>query len=85
MRYIFCKIKEKTKERIYKSYVTDCLSIIASNTAKMGGGTVTKKSYSEIIKKIDELDVDNKKVKKPKSADSIIFGIVAKGGLKLKR
>lgn len=37
------------KEEIYKIYVTDCLKIIAQNTANFSGGNVIKSRYSDLI------------------------------------
>lgn len=54
-----------------------------NNTAKMGGGVVIKKSYDEIIDKIDKTGIYSKDVQKPKTADQIASDIIAKGGLRL--
>lgn len=44
-----------------------------------------EKSYTEIVKKIDELNIfgKNKTPKKKQTAEQIIFGVIARGGLKL--
>lgn len=65
------------------SYVTNCLKTIVGNTAKIGGGAVVKKSYDEIIKKIDRAGIYEKDVQKPKTADQITSDVIAKGGLRL--
>lgn len=85
LKYVVCKIKERVKDKIHKSYVADCLQAIATNTAKMGGGTVIEKSYRDIIAKIDDLDTSKGKLKKKKTAEEIIFDVMAKSGLKLDR
>jgi hypothetical protein len=87
LRYVVCKIKARVKEKIHKSYVADCLQAIATNTAKMGGGTVIEKSYRDIIAKIEDLDTSKgkSKLKQGKTAEEIIFSVMAKSGLKLDR
>lgn len=78
-----CKIKQEAKGKIYKSYVTGCLKAIVGNTAKMGGGAIIKKSYDDIIKKIDDTGIYKKDIKPIKTADQIAAEVVAKGGLRL--
>ena len=46
-------------------------------------GVVIKKSYDEIIEKIDKTGVYSKDVQKPKTADQITSDVIAKGGLRL--
>ncbi len=82
-RYITCKIKEEAKEKIYKTYTTHCLKSIVGNTAKMGGGSIIKKSYDELIAKIDKSDIYRNKVETKENADQIVATTVAKLGLKL--
>lgn len=83
LKYITCKIKQEAKETIYKSYTTNCLKSIVGNTAKMGGGSIIKKSYDEIIKKIEKTDIYSREIQKQKTVDEIAADIIAKGGLKL--
>lgn len=49
----------------------------------MGGGVVIKKSYDEIIEKINKTGVYSKNIQKPKTADQIAAAVIAKGGLRL--
>ena len=49
MRYVFAKYNEKQYEQAYRIYTTDSLKIIAENTAKLGGGSVLKVRYAELI------------------------------------
>lgn len=63
--------------------MTGCLKLIVSNTAKMGGGAVIKKSYDDIIKKIDDVGVYKKNVQQKETADQIVSKVIAKGGLRL--
>lgn len=85
LRYVLCKIKEETKQKLYKSYVTNCLKGIASNTAKFGGGITMKKTYAESIKKIEDINIFARKTetKQNITAEQIIVDIIAHGGLKL--
>lgn len=82
-RYITLKVKQEAKDKIYRSYLTGCLRLIVSNTAKMGGGSVIKKSYDDIIEKIDKTDIYTKKVETKENADQIVANTVAKLGLRL--
>lgn len=80
-----CKFKSDTRDRIYKSYVSKCLQNISSNTAKSSGGSYIKKSYDEIIEKIDNQSViSNNKGHKVQTSEQVIAEVVAKCGIKLK-
>lgn len=65
--------------------MTNCLNAITTNTAKFGGGTVMKKTYTDATKKIDELNLFDRNIKrnKKRTAEQIIVDIVARSGLKL--
>lgn len=76
-------MKQEAKEKIYRSYVTGCLKVIACNTAKIGGGAVIKKSYDDIINKIDKVGAYSKNIQPKQNTDQIIATVVAKGGLRL--
>lgn len=78
MAYIVCKFKAETRDRIYKSYVSNCLQNIASNTAKSSGGSYIRKTYEQIIKDME------KKANEEQTPEQIIVGVVAKCGIKLK-
>ena len=49
----------------------------------MGGGSVIKKSYDEIIEKIDKTGIFAKQVKKAETVEQIVATVISKGGLKL--
>ena len=83
MTYIICKIKDESKEHLYRVYVTNCLQAIANNTAKIGGGSVIKKSYMDIIEKIENASIYSGNVQPTKTADQIVATTVAKLGLRL--
>lgn len=76
-------MKEDLKNRIYRSYVTNCFKAITSNTAKFGGGTSIKKSYDEIINNIEKVNMHGKSNTVDKSADQITADVIARGGLRL--
>lgn len=81
VRYITIKLKQESKEEVYRNYVCNCLKVIAQNTAKQSGGTVITKSYFEIVSGVEEI----KKKSKPKTAEQVVAEVMAKGGLKLNR
>lgn len=72
-------MKKEAKNKIYRSYLTECLKLIVSNTAKIGGGTVIKKSYNDIIAKIENTEKPELK----QNADQIVSKVIARGGLRL--
>lgn len=72
-------MKKEARNRIYRSYLTECLKLIVNNTAKMGGGTVIKKSYNDIIAKIENTEKPELK----QNADQIVSKVIARGGLRL--
>lgn len=75
-----CKFKAEARDRIYKSYVSNCLQNIASNTAKSSGGSYIQKTYDQIIENME------KKVnaREELTSEQIIAEVVAKCGIKLK-
>lgn len=88
LRYVLYKIKKEAKQTLYKSYVANCLQGIVTNTARFSGGTVVNKSYKETVQKIDDVDIFVPKkanTSKPLTAEQIIAGVMARGGLKLSR
>lgn len=53
---------------IYRVYVTDCLKVIAENTAKIGGGNSLKSRYYDMVRPPENVAPE-------KSADEIISDI----------
>lgn len=49
MRYVVARYNDKQRETAYRIYCTDCLKIIAENTAKFAGGSTLTARYAEVI------------------------------------
>ena len=49
MRYVLARYNEKKRAEIYRIYVTDCLQLIAENTAKRVEGRYISKRYIDIV------------------------------------
>lgn len=62
---------EKTKEKIFKIYITDALRAIAENTAKQYGGKVMNLRFADLIS-------EEKHEEKQPTEDEIISGLKAK-------
>ena len=71
--YFFEHLRQYSVERAYKLYITDCLKMIAENTAKQWGGSSPSMRFIEVI--------EPKPVKKPKSAEEIIEDVNKRCGL----
>ena len=68
--YLFEFIKLYAQQEAYKIYVTDCLKLIAENTAKFGGGSVLNCRYYDLISPKKEVPEE--------SADEIISRMKSK-------
>lgn len=80
MAYITYKFKAEARDKIYKSYVSNCLQNIASNTAKSSGGSYIQKTYAQIIENMEKKATTHEEP----TAEQIISEVVAKCGIKLK-
>lgn len=49
MRYVLARYNEKQRAEIYRIYITDCLQLIAENTAKRVEGQYITKRYIDIV------------------------------------
>lgn len=49
IRYAVEKWKKSENDNIYRIYVTDCLKLIAENTAKFANGGIIQKRYYDIL------------------------------------
>ncbi len=49
MRYVLARYNEKKRAEIYRIYVTDCLQLIAENTAKQCEGQYLSKRYYDVV------------------------------------
>lgn len=53
MRYATSRIAEYNREVAYRVYMTDCLQIIAENTAKFVGGRCVGARFYDVVYKHD--------------------------------
>ena len=49
MRYAMARFNQHQRDLAYRIYVTDCLRMIAENTAKLSQGTYTTARFYDII------------------------------------
>ena len=49
MRYVLARYNEKQRAEVYRIYLTDCLQLIAENTAKHVEGRYINKRYIDIV------------------------------------
>lgn len=61
--------EKEREEKLFKSYVSECLRIIAENTAKFAGGNYIELKYSDLIEP---------KPAERRTAEEIISGIRSK-------
>ena len=69
------KAKQQAKDTAYRVYVTDCLKLIAENTANFSRGRYVKARYYEII---HPAKVDTR------TGDEIVEDIIKRAGLVVK-
>ena len=66
------KVKQQAKDTAYRVYVTDCLKLIAENTANISRGQYMKLRYYDII---HPANVDTR------TGDEIVEDIIKRAGL----
>ena len=49
MRYAMARYQSQQRDLAYRIYVTDCLRMVAENTAKLSKGTYTVAKFEDII------------------------------------
>ena len=49
MRYAMARFNQHQRDLAYRIYVTDCLRMVAENTAKLSQGTYTATRFYDII------------------------------------
>lgn len=69
------KVKQQAKDTAYRVYVTDCLKLIAENTANISCGQYMKARYYDII---------TPKKQDTRTGDEIVEDIVKRAGLVVK-
>ena len=75
MRYVTTRYQSQQRDLIYRIYVTDCLRMIAENTAKLSKGSYTAAIFYDII---------NPKPKDERSGEEIAADIIKKAGLEVR-
>ena len=66
------KVSQQAKDTAYRVYVTDCLKLIAENTANISRGQYMKVGYYDII---HQTKVDTR------TGDEIVEDIIKRAGL----
>lgn len=74
MRYVLARYNEKQRAEIYRIYITDCLQLIAENTAKRVEGQYLTKRYVDIVDGTAQAE-DNR------SGDEIAADVIQRLGL----
>ena len=69
------EIKKCEEEKQYRYYLTDCLKLIAENTAKYAGGSYISNRYKDIVDPQPIME---------KTGDEIAAEIIMKAGLHIK-
>ena len=72
MRYAVARYKTYQREVAYRIYVTDCLRMMAENTARFAKGTYVKKRYADFLQK---------PAKDNRTGEEIVADVVKKAGL----
>ena len=69
------KVNQQAKDTAYRVYVTDCLKLIAENTANISRGQYMKSRYYDIV---HQAKVD------ARTGDEIVEDIIKRAGLVVK-
>ena len=69
------KVDQQAKDTAYRVYVTDCLKLIAENTANISRGQYMKSRYYDIIR---SAKVDTR------TGDEIVEDVIKRAGLVVK-
>ena len=69
------KVNQQAKDTAYRVYVTDCLKLIAENTANISRGQYMKSRYYDIIHPA-KVDI--------RTGDEIVEDIIKRAGLVVK-
>ena len=69
------KVNQQAKDTAYRVYITDCLKLIAENTANISRGQYMKSRYYDVIRpaKVDT-----------RTGDEIVEDIIKRAGLVVK-
>ena len=69
------KVSQQAKDTAYRVYVTDCLKLIAENTANISRGQYMKSRY---------YDINNQAKVDTRTGDEIVEDIIKRAGLVVK-
>ena len=69
------KVNQQAKDTAYRVYITDCLKLIAENTANISRGQYMKSRYYDIIRP-EKVDT--------RTGDEIVEDIIKRAGLVVK-
>lgn len=71
-------LKKQEKESFFRAYVTEALQAIVNNTAKFAGGTIIKKSYTEILQEIRGLSSGSSEESEEKEPEETAEDVIAR-------
>ena len=74
MRYAIARYQSQQRDLAYRIYVTDCLRMVAENTAKLSKGTYTVAKFADII---NPKPVDNR------AGEEIAADIIKRAGIEV--
>ena len=74
MRYAMARYQSQQRDLAYRIYVTDCLRMVAENTAKLSQGTYTAARFYDII---------NPKPADNRTGEEIAADIIKRAGIEV--
>ena len=80
MRYVLARYNEKQRAEICRIYVTDCLRLIAENTAKQCEGQYISKRYYDVA----HGDMNGSQSADSRSGEEIAADVIKRLGLNFK-
>ena len=80
MRYVLARYNEKQRAEICRIYVTDCLRLIAENTAKCVEGQYISKRYYDVV----HGDMNGSQSADSRSGEEIAADVIKRLGLNFK-
>lgn len=74
MRYAIARFNQHQRDLAYRIYVTDCLRMVAENTAKMSRGAYTVARFYDVI---------NPKPVEKRTGEEIAADIIKRSGIEV--
>ena len=74
MRYAIARYQSQQRDLAYRIYVTDCLRMVAENTAKLSQGTYTTARFYDIV---------NPKQADKRTGEEIAADIIKRAGIEV--